>query len=320
MDGLHVVGDVLIGQSDELFLARGVHNVIDVALGRSQLSPESRSTLLANLVARKAYCDQADIQYLHLIAPEKYKVYPEGFPISGAPSLYDGFSDVAPEWCWYPSKELRSNPLGRSYYRNDTHWSIHGLLLIAQMIAGASGIETSNDIASRVLPNGEAPGDLGSKLEPKRLGPWFRFEAAPTTRLVENGLEHQAGPNAQNINDGRMFCAENPASVSDRTLLIFGDSYLYQGVTILAEFFRKVVLCRSRFMHREMIEMIRPDVVVTQMAERYMTKVSPDEGAPPFLFLPYALGRTPHIAPGDAVFISRFFAQGRTPDFRPFNI
>jgi hypothetical protein len=160
-------------------------------------------------------------------------------------------------------------------------------------------------------------GDLGRKLEPPRGEEvlWPR-KAASVTR-EENGLVHDYD---KPINDGRMVVSLNPESVSDETLLIFGDSYLFNALAYVELAFRRVVFCRTRFFHREMMVMVQPDVIVCQAAERYTRLVSRDAKAPPFLILPYVLGREPKMNPKQAAFVAGFLANNRNPDFSEYGV
>ncbi|PZW37022.1 hypothetical protein C8P66_14713 [Humitalea rosea] len=64
--------------------------------------------------------------------------------------------------------------------------------------------------------------------------------------------------------------------------------------------------------------MARPDVVVTQQAERYLSYVSPDTGAPPFLLMAQMLGRTPSPSQAEALALARALSGERELDLRPF--
>jgi hypothetical protein len=63
-----------------------------------------------------------------------------------------------------------------------------------------------------------------------------------------------------------------------------------------------------------MVRMTRPDVVISQAAERYLSFVYPDRSAPPFLMVPYLLGRSPNITPETARILAAALAGDREVD------
>ena len=71
----------------------------------------------------------------------------------------------------------------------------------------------------------------------------------------------------------------NPTAAHDITVLLFGDSFFYGMLPHLSAVFSRVILLRTRFMHSEMLALIKPDVVFTGNAERYLADVAPDSEA-----------------------------------------
>lgn len=66
--------------------------------------------------------------------------------------------------------------------------------------------------------------------------------------------------------------------------------------------------------------MAQPDMIVCQAAERYTRVVSQDRKAPPYLLLPYVLGREPKMTTKEAAFASSFLSNRREPDFTEYNV
>ncbi|QTI82196.1 hypothetical protein IAI58_22900 (plasmid) [Roseomonas marmotae] len=257
-----------------------------------------------------------------MIAPEKYRVVSEAFPIRDAVGLAQHYIVGGCEGMLYPVAEFRAETEGRTYYRTDTHWAPHGKIVACRLLAEAAGrspVEVALAEAAARAALVPAPsrfcGDLGRKLEPKQDEPSLNLKLPHGLRTFENGLPHDY---ERPVNDGRLVITESDASTARGTLLIFGDSYLHQTLTTLSFFFKRVLFCRTRWFHEEMVVMARPDMIVTQQAERYLSYVFPDSGAPAFLLIAQMLGRTPAPSQVEAIALAQALSCGRVPDLKPF--
>lgn len=322
IEGTRIERGVLIADNDELFLVGGAHDVVAFATGKRQPDPASIENLRINIAFRQERARDCGVAFMHLVAPEKFRVEPDGFPIKAPRSLADYYLESGCQFT-YPVEELRSDETGRSYYRTDTHWAPHGLVRIAGLIGRAGGIDedsVARTCAKMVEDLKPAPrrfvGDLGAKMQPLRSEPHLILMPSSPTGVFENGLAHVLN---SSVNDGRLIVTfSNHETAADKFLLIFGDSYLHHCLPYLAYLFKRVVFCRTRFWHEEVVAAVQPDMVVTQMAERYLSFVNPDAIAPPFQMIPYLLGRPLNISPEAAIAISRAFSGRRTPNLSLF--
>lgn len=319
---LRISGEVLHGDDGELYLAGGNHNVLRFATGEVVIRPDSIANQRNNLASRRAAAARHGCAFAHLIAPEKYRVYDKAFPIKGGLGLAKQYADGGCEGVLDPVAELRAETAGRTYYRTDTHWAPHGKIVVSRLLAQAAGrpaadVAAAEAAARAALVPASAPfcGDLGRKLDPKQDEPALTLRPPHAVRTFENGLPHDY---ERPVNDGRLVLTESDAPTAQATLLIFGDSYLHQSLPALSFFFRRVLFCRTRWFHEEMVVMAKPDLVVTQQAERYLSYVFPDTGAPAFMLMAQMLGRTPAPSQLEAVALANALSCGLTPDLRPF--
>lgn len=223
-----------------------------------------------------------------------------------------------------PVAELRAEVEngGRTYGINDTHWAAHGKIVISRILAQRAGIEPAQvALSEQAARDSLAPlvppfaGDLGNKLTPPVLEETVFFQRPFRHQMIENGISHDA---TRPVNDGRMIYSLSEApSAADRRLLILGDSYLHLTLPALAFFFREVLFCRTRWYHPEVAFMFRPDLLVSEQAERYLSFVWPDERAPNFFLIPYLLDRRPAFSPDDAQLFSQALSCGRDIDNSP---
>ena len=259
--------------------------------------------------------------FAHMIAPEKYRIVSEQFPLSNTGSLAQQYADGGCDGMIDPVAEFRAESEGRTYYRTDTHWAPFGKIVASRLLALAGGRPAAEVAVAEAAVRAcltpapeEFCGDLGRKLDPKQSEPTVSFRLPHRIETFENGLPHDY---LQPINDGRMVLVESASPTASGTLLIFGDSYLHNTLPVLSFFFRRVIFCRTRWFHEELVAMARPDMVVTQQAERYLSYVYPDAGAPPFLLLAQMLGRTPAPSQAEALALAHALSGGRTLDLRP---
>jgi hypothetical protein len=321
---LTVTNDVLEGHDGELFLAGGGHQILKVATGEIKPDTESVNNFLANVMSRRRKAKAAGCPYIHLIAPEKFRVYDDAFPLKEARCYFDYYRAVSPAEVVYPAESLKDNLHGRSYFRTDTHWTWAGMFRIAELMLEKAGVSpeiiaTAPERMRAAVTEVEEDfaGDLGRKLEPKQSEMTLRPRWPATVQRIENGIEHNF---TASVNDGRIVCCRNPEALLESTLLIFGDSYLYNALPILSTLYRNIVFLRTRFWHDEIVTMVKPDMIVSQAAERYLSKVANDDVAPPYLLLPYVLGRSPKMEPAEAALLSSFFACGRQIDFSVYGV
>ncbi len=308
--GLEIVNQVLTGADGELYLAGGNHSILAYATGQMTIDPASDRTLAENLKERTWKAGRMGTPYMHLIAPEKYKVYPDQFPLKNATSMVDQFSR-SKDYITYPMEQLRAVKAHRTYPLTDSHWAPHGLALIAALIGERSGM-TAEQVAQRnaeimaaIADDGTIfYGDLGRKLDPQQGEPNLRLTPKHQYIVSENGITHRTDKGGVTVNDGRMIVIDSSHPSVKKKLLIFGDSYLHNALPYLSYYFKTVIFCRTRFFHDEIAFSARADMIVTQMAERYLSAVHSDRIAPPFFMIPFLLGRTHETTPEQAQRIS----------------
>ncbi len=309
---------VLFGSEGDLFLVGGGHEPLRFIKG-DVLPPRLCSLIHDNIAQRSALAERHGAGFVQLVAPEKYIVQPGNFPFAAPGHMARAYLDAGYGDLLYPVAELRATKGGSAYQKTDSHWSKYGIITMAAFLAGQAGTP-ADIIAPKVaeLTAGvvETPevfyGDLGRKFDPMLGEPKTVFTTRFTHKTYDNGLQHDFN---SAVNDGRLIYIESPDAVGDLSLLIFGDSYLSNALMPLAVFFRRILFARTRFFHEEIVTGFRPDMIVGQMAERYMASAVPDHQAPPFLMIPHLLGREARMTVDTALAFCRALSGGR--DFNP---
>lgn len=322
ISSLRIENGVLVGADGELYLGGGNHSVLRFATGEFQVRADSIENMKANSAYRKGIVKKYCIPWVQMVAPEKYRVVSEQFPIASPSSLVLQYVEQGCEDILDLTEQMRAEKIRRTYYKTDTHWTLQGKVVAAREIALRAGrcpeevaaVEAEIEKAIIVAPNPFC-GDLGRKLNPPLSEEISALQRPHTIHTHENGLPHDY---TKPVNDGRMVLTLSDAPTARGRLLIFGDSYLHQSIEVLSFHFRTTIFCRSRWMHEEMILMTRPDMIVSQTAERYLGYVFPDEGAPPFHMIAFMLGRKPEPSEEEAIALAKALCGDRELDMRPF--
>ncbi|RJE87845.1 hypothetical protein [Paracoccus onubensis] len=287
------------GGDGYLFLSGGAHSVFDYFSGAALPLPKAPGIFWKNISGRAAYCASAGIGYRHVVFPDKCVVLRNLLkPERQLSSLYQrAYGERAPSAeakasVLYPIDRLTDS--GQTMRRTDTHYSARGNIVVTSAIV-ADLFPTEHDAYLRdslagLAPREIEPGDLGRKLTPPR--------SEIIDRLQKPLVPVTMGSNGISGNDGIMILVDSPQAVSKRTLLIFGDSFFRLILPMLAVFYQKIVFCRTRFLHHEIVRAVNPDQIFTGQAERYLSRCETDAARPHFLSYPYLKG-TP-MAPDEA--------------------
>lgn len=275
---------VLIGKEGWLYYSGPV---IDDFMGRRESPHEHFDRWQSKLETWTDWFQERGMTYLFIPAPNKVSIYPEHLPDRirkrAARTRMDRLKDYLAENSRVPLFDLRE-PLraakgeGLLYHPNDSHWTDLGAFVawreICREISAATGTNLELDCGSlsgyrRVQKVHE--GDLAEMIG---FGKAF---AAPSLFLEPNIpfvrtriLEKPEG--ADWLWHG-MLLKENPEK--EGTLLMFHDSFTRHAlIDYLGQQFRRSVFVYLRRPDFEsvkfMVERENPDVVLEQMAERFL--------------------------------------------------
>ncbi|MEQ8291987.1 MAG: hypothetical protein RIA08_07265 [Roseovarius sp.] len=275
---------VHIGRDGYLFLKGGQKGVFSYFTGAKSPRRSSTNVFRTSVEARARFCERTGRRFRMVIFPEKCIALREKIDLPDEfVSLYErSYQPVmagseAEKSILYPVEALRAEP--RAISRTDTHYAAPGVLgmteaLLADMFPDE--IERGMSMLRALLT--ETPaffGDLGRKFsdpvgESQLV---MKGQAVPIT-MASNGLKG---------NDGLMFLVSSPQALSDKTVLVFGDSFFRQLLQTLPVFYQHVVFCRSRYFHYEMVKAVKPDDIFCGLAERYLSHCRADTKRPHFL-------------------------------------
>ena len=166
------------------------------------------------------------------------------------------------------------------YLKKDTHLNFEGKKIAVEHTFNVM-LEKFEDYSSFLdACKGEnitIIGDLGSKLIPEQT------EESNSIRTPWNlkRFNNRVGVG----NDGLVHIVFNVTKLRRyefKRCLIFGDSFSYLNLPLLSYEFSEILFLRTRYFHKEIVTMFKPDVVFSQNVERYLSSVDNDENAPIF--------------------------------------
>jgi len=291
---LPIENEVLIGQEGWLYLYGGSNLVGEVFARPSAMLEDHGARWLSVLTSRKALINALGAEYFHFWAPDKLAVYPEFVPLeyvlppqTPAQFLTDSYSDddrrividLLPAFFSGKAKNLL-------YWKTDTHWTYEGACVAYEAICKRLGARPLQGLWGRPRAHVEIGLDLGAKLTPPRKETCHFAHVLMNSKIVEKNelvkfLELLVPKYHSEMHIGTSVTFKNSTANRDpRKVLIFGDSfceYRPNSLTaLLAETFQDVMFVWSVDLDFELIRRYKPDIVLSEMAERFLRRVPLD--------------------------------------------
>lgn len=282
------------GSDGWLYLVGGSNNVEALFAKESSFTPAKCQAWINLLEGRRARLAEQGIRYLHLPAPEKLTVLPEyykgslpnpqGSPTRALFSRLPGNQDVAVNPLPY-FEQIKANR--QLYWKTDTHWSFYGAFAAYQLLCNKLGIKPNQDLVTYPRSKENVVMDLGSKITPVQREVITNFRLQERSRRVyANELvefkERFGLQNAGALHVGSHVVFENnsPDAVNKKVVL-FGDSFSEYRPSLLTGMLAETVSELHFIWGAELdygyIEEQKPDIVVSELAERFMTLLRRDE-------------------------------------------
>jgi capsular polysaccharide biosynthesis protein len=284
---------VHVGKDGWLFLVKGSNNVIDMYRRKSSFTDKMAREWVELLRTRADRLNARGIEYVHLAAPEKLTLlngfyegeleHLPGGPISQLMDRYDwdmpSFLNVVP----YLAQNIDKFPV---YWKTDTHWSAWGCFLAYQMLCSRLKIPTNTDILNYPFVEGELVLDLGAKCSPavEEKARFYQLDRH-SRRVYANTLvrfkeEHNLIDEGSLHVGSHVIYRNDSPDAADKVVVMFGDSFAeYRNhllTGMLAETVRELHFIWNSGMDDEYIRQVKPDVVITELAERFMTRIPAD--------------------------------------------
>lgn len=268
------------GKGEWLFLDNDSNKVNQQISGKLQLPGKKIKQWHLLLEMRAAWLKTKGAAYFFLVSPTKACVYPEFLPptislsdrrciIQLGKYLYQQSAAVVPI---YPLRELEAAKQEQSVYPiKDTHWNKLGAFVgyqsLIEKVAAQHRVRvlTKADIVFTecVLENS----DLGSKIG----SPEDMTVSAKITDKYARVVFHN-----EVSNRGKLLIFENTKYKYLPKGVIFRDSFSNMMLEFLAESFSRLVAVWQPNIDYDIVLKERPDIVISQQAERFIFQVPDD--------------------------------------------
>jgi hypothetical protein len=281
-----VRNNVLTGLDDHLFLFGGGQHQFDFLLGLRTPGDNDVRHFFENIERRKAHCSARGIEYFHVVFPSKPVIATDKLPAPYRDQVRSLFlsrylatrpaGQEVIDRLLYPREVLKAaGATDRVFRVLDTHMTDQGNFVVADLLLRQLGLGYDPD--RYFTRHTEAlSGDLATMLDsPVRL-PEQRLKDR-TAPLYFDNRPFLSG------NTNNVTVIHNRAALTQRRLLVFGDSFIKDGLRFYAPVFKDILFVRSTTFHTDLVELCAPDVVLTSNAERYLSSVGNDLSAPSLL-------------------------------------
>jgi alginate O-acetyltransferase complex protein AlgJ len=238
--------------------------------------------------------ERMGIEYVHISIPEKLTIYDNKFHdppvvdwhLSPAMRLHELLqrSQYAHVWLDLIEPFRAARDANQLYYKTDTHWNPDGCFLAYKLLCEKLRLKPELGLLTRPKHDVDSVLDLGLKREPPIYEQLNIYDFAQNSQRVYRNVIAQYLDTVTAfalVHVGSHVKYKNGnSSAADKKIVIFGDSYAGQRpdalTAMLAETTREVEFIWSSNLDWAYIKRARPDVVVYELAERFMTIVPSD--------------------------------------------
>ncbi|MBR9897464.1 MAG: hypothetical protein GYB16_13985 [Gammaproteobacteria bacterium] len=261
---------ILEGKEGWLFLDNDTNKSIEQYTGKLKLSRTAQTEWKEYLASLDNFSRSSGIPVCLLVAPSKEMVYQEYYPYSFSKKApIQKLIELIPESLNFilPIEELR-NLEQRSFRVCDTHWTLHGARLAAQLVAcklSSRSVDEIDVFSNDVYKNRVVSGDLGSKLYPPQRHEEDSLSNFNYRRCVvfDNNVD----------NFGRIIVMYHKYAVFNETLLVFGSSSSYTMFHYLCRLYTSVVFIHTAGnLDHKIIDVVKPDCICVQTNARFVVK------------------------------------------------
>ncbi|TVU70809.1 hypothetical protein FQP81_17675 [Pseudoalteromonas distincta] len=245
----------------------------DFLIGKSKVTATNTNNFIKNISKNHKFCEENKINYAHAIFPCKAVAYRKKFaeigieinPIASSKHLshqrvfYPKINNIKEDW----------------YHKTDTHCSYIGYLNILRNLFRIVDMEFPK--LEIVIGKRLITGDLGKMCNAKDVEVDY-IKGFGNNAIVHKFSNIEALPGTS----GEIYFTVNDEPIIKKRLLLFGDSFFEGCLDILSNIFEEVCYIRNPFIMQDVALLLKPDIVFTGCAERYLTKVEYYKNTSPF--------------------------------------
>lgn len=272
----------LIGESGWQFIWE-MDGITDIITGATQHDAGQLAMETRNIELRESWCNQRGITYVHTIAPDKASIYPEYLPREVTykkDGLLHQFSEalLARDVTFVDLRQMLHDLKQKMqvYFKTDAHWNYEA--------AHQVYLKLMEPIVARFPQTHVLSEDELLRRDRAKVMELSAITDDPATESFQQVLPASAKSKCvfqTNSSRGRIQVFENPRKDLPRAV-VFRDSFSSFFMPQLCESFSRVVVLNSRIFWFDLVEQEKADVVLVEVAERYLDPVVTDLGRKSF--------------------------------------
>jgi len=265
----------LRGKDDWLYIW-DMDGITEIVTGKTRYDSKQLAMGCRTIELRQQWCKSRGIQYLHTAAPDKSSIYPEFLPdgVNRVEGVLEQFADAITK---YDVKYIDSVQVLKAlkasqnvYFKTDSHWTYEAAYKVLQVLMEPVTVMYPK---CRILDESQIKRrSVNRVMELSALLPEpYKEESVvlePINVLAKTVFQTES-------TRGKIQVFETGNTDLPRCV-IFRDSFSSFFLNILKESFSRVVVVNSRIFWYDLIEAEKPDVVIVEVAERYLHPVALD--------------------------------------------
>lgn len=260
---------VVEGQDGWLF--HKIDGVFEQVCEGRGFSDQDHSRMLSLWEARQAWCQARGMEYRILIVPERYVLYEDKLPAGvtvhenrPAMRLIRAADALLRPALVYPAAAIRDGRAVREVcYKSDVHWTTWGAYLAYREL-----MESLPTFRTRIVPESALAVRDGTKLGDIML--WLDRRDREQVLLCEPPtVDVDEVLTTRTFEAGQVDVYET-AKRNLPKLVLFRTSNSTYLLPLLYHHFSRIVAVASTAVHYDLLRSERPDVVISEISERYI--------------------------------------------------
>ena len=267
----------IVGHDGWAFILKGSNNYYDAYLPAASDGPLAQAWQDHVEQTRHILSAEA-LDFAFAVVPNKATLLPDRYPLptgggpTGRMALLNARLSTRDRQVF--DRFMTDGRKESLFRRNDSHLTEYGNLLLADAIIGLTGVPTdwSHYDLTTVSAHVHA-GDLGRRFSPPLQETYFRLHH-PVADVTVTPHDHPARKGAF---QGLSYSTSNPGAPIDRSILIFGNSFIERFPSWSASMPLVATLRHLHFVWLPSVDLdlarrLRPDLVLFQTCERFLER------------------------------------------------
>lgn len=196
----------------------------------------------------------------------------------GVNSLFDMYyRDLHNGTVLYPLKELLECEKKHStFLKYNSHITNYSSLVISSLILKSLNLTYDIECDFKLCKQEIIGGDLATM-----YGVNISHEEEILIYTKKTDLFEAHNYDAIPGNTNHIHIVRSNSAINDKKVLIFGDSFFVDFTLkdVLKYYFKEIIYIRSQYLHKDIVELYMPNIVLTGNTERYLANVDSDINA-----------------------------------------